>query len=149
MTENDWSTQLKKIEREFDGLPPEPSAASQRMRSENERLDQERAEQRSATLSAAARLFLVLALGAAISMWPYARECGVGLFAYVAVELMLVVGGIWVAAFSWRHRLPRMHIMSLVVALVGLVLVATEVLPRTGYAAVDPQNLPQVRCVGA
>ncbi len=142
MAENDWSTQLKKIEREFDGLPPEPSPAVLRMQSETERLNQ----QRSASLGAAARLFLVLALAAAISIWPYAHECGAGLITYIGVELMVIVGGIWVAVYSWRHRLPRIHILSLLVALGGLVLVALEVLPRTGYAAVDPQNLPQVWC---
>ncbi|HWL39153.1 MAG TPA: hypothetical protein VNO75_02865 [Gemmatimonadaceae bacterium] len=149
MSENDWSTQLKKIEREFEGLPPDPSPAVMRMQSESERLNQQRAEERSASLGAAARLFLVLALGAAISLWPYAHECGVGLLTYIGVELMLIVGGVWVATYSWRHRLPRIHILSLVVALGGLVLVAMEVLPRTGYAAVDPQNLPQVSCVRA
>jgi hypothetical protein len=142
MAENDWSSQLKKIEREFDGLPPEPSPAVLRMQSETERLNQ----QRSASLGAAARLFLVLALAAAISIWPYAHECGVGLLTYMAVELMVIVGGLWVAVYSWRHRLPRIHILSLLVALGGLILVALEVLPRTGYAAVDPQNLPQVWC---
>jgi hypothetical protein len=147
MADNDWSTQLKKIEREFDGLPPEPSPASLRMQSEAERLNQQRAEQRSASLGAAARLLLVLALGVAISIWPYAHECGGGLFIYIAVELMLIVGGVWVAIYAWRHRLPRIHILSLLVALGGFILVAGDVLPRTGYAAVDPQDLPQVGCV--
>lgn len=146
MAENDWSTQLRKIEREFDGLPPEPSPALRQMQSESERLNQQRARERSASLGAMARMFLVLALGAAISVWPYAHECGVGLSAYVGVEAMLFVGGVWVAVYSWRHRLPRIHIMSLLVALGGLILVAGEILPRTGYAAVDPQNLPQVAC---
>ncbi len=143
MSENDWSTQLKKIEREFDGLPPEPSRASMRMQSEAER----RAQERSASLGAAARLFLVLALGGAISLWPYARSCGAGLFAFIGIEAMLVVGGIWVATHSWRHRLPRIHVLALIVALGGLVLIAAELLPRVGYAAVDPQALPQWMCL--
>ena len=29
MPQDDWSVQLKKIEREFEGLPPEPSRASE------------------------------------------------------------------------------------------------------------------------
>lgn len=143
MVENDWSTQLKKIEREFDGLPPDPSPAAVHMQTEAER----RAQERSASLGAAARLFLVLALGAAISIWPYARHCGAGLFAFLGVELMLLVGGIWVATYAWRYRLPRIHILSLVVALGGLVLIALELLPRIGYAAVDPQALPQWMCL--
>lgn len=143
MSENDWSTQLKKIEREFDGLPPEPSPGAVRMHTEAER----RALERSASLGAAARLFLVLALGAAVSIWPYERHCGAGLLAFLGVEVMLMVGGIWVATYAWNYRLPRIHILALVVALGGLVLVAAEILPRTGYAAVDPQALPQWMCL--
>jgi len=143
MTENDWSTQLKKIEREFEGLPPEPSPAAIHLQSEAER----RAQERSATLGAAARLLLVLSLGGAIAIWPYARACGTGLFAFLGIEAMLIVGGIWVAVYSWRYRLPRIHVLSLIVALGGLVLIAAELLPRVGYAAVDPQALPQWMCL--
>ena len=148
MSGNDWSTQLRKIEREFDGLPPEPSPAALKMQSEAERRAQQRAGERASALGAAARLFLVLALGAGLTLWPYARECGQGLFMYVGVKAMLVAGGIWVATYTWRHRMPRMHALALVITLIGLAAVAAEVLPRTGYAAVDPQNLPQVWCTG-
>ena len=144
MSGNDWSTQLKKIEREFDGLPPEPSLASIKMQTAAEH----RAQQRSAELGAAARLFLVLALGAGVFLWPYARECGQGLFVYIGVKAMVVAAGIWVATHTWRHRIPRMHVLALLITLGGLILVAGELLPRTGYAAVDPQNLPQWMCGG-
>ena len=144
MSGNDWSTQLRKIEREFEGLPPEPSPALLKMQSESERRAQKRAEERASAMGAAARLFLVLALGAGLSLWPYAHECGQGLFVYIAVKAVLVAGGIWVATYTWRHRMPRVHMVSLLITLIGLVLIAAEVLPRTGYAAVDPQNLPQV-----
>jgi hypothetical protein len=142
MSEDNWATQLKKIEREFDGLPPEPTARTLRAQSEAER----RAQQRSAALGAAARLFLVLALGAAISLWPYARDCGGGLFTFIAVEAVLVAGGLWVATFTWRYHVARIHAFALLVTLGGLILIAAEVLPRTGYAAVDPQNPPQWWC---
>lgn len=142
MTENNWPTQLKKIEREFDGLPPEPSPGALRAQSEAER----RAQERSAALGAAARLFLVIALGGAISLWPYARDCGSGLITFIAVETVLVAGGLWVATYAWRHHMARTHMLALLVTLSGLILIAAEVLPRTGYAAVDPQNPPQWWC---
>ena len=41
MSENDWSTQLKKIEREFDGRPPEPSPALKRAKDAHRRLVRE------------------------------------------------------------------------------------------------------------
>ena len=146
MIDNDWSTKLKNIEREFDGLPPEPSLAFKKMQSEEERRAQERAQQRAAAIGAGARLILVFALFGALAVWPYANHCGAGWFGYVGAEAVIVAGGLWVAFTTWRHRLPKMHALSLVIILVGLVLIASEVLPRTGYASVDPKNPPQLWC---
>lgn len=149
MADNDWSTQLKKIEREFEGLPPEPSPAFKKLQSEEERRAQERAKQRRAMIGSWARLILVFALFAALVMWPYANDCGGGLFSYIGVKAVIVAGGLWVAFTTWRARLPKMHILSLLVALVGLVLIAGDVLPRTGYATVDPKHPPQLWCSDA
>ena len=146
MIDNDWSTKLKNIEREFDGLPPEPSPAFKKMQSEEERRAQERAQQRTAAIGAGARLILVFALFGALAIWPYANHCGAGWFGYVGAEAVIVAGGLWVAFTTWRHRLPKMHALSLVIVLVGLILIASEVLPRTGYASVDPKNPPQLWC---
>ena len=146
MIDNDWSTKLKNIEREFDGLPPEPSPAFKKMQSEEERRAQERAQQRAAAIGAGARLILVFALFGALAIWPYANHCGAGWFGYVGAEVVIVAGGLWVAFTTWRYRLPKMHALSLVIILVGLVLIASEVLPRTGYASVDPKNPPQLWC---
>ena len=146
MPENDWSVQLKKIEREFDGLPPEPSPAVMKMQSEAERRAQQKTQQRAAFLGAMARLLLVIALGAALTMWPYARDCGTGLFGYIGVQGMMFIGGVWVAVSTWKSRLAKTHILSLVIALASLVLVASEVLPRTGYAKVDPRHPPTWWC---
>lgn len=149
MAQDDWSTQLKKIEREFEGLPPEPSAAFKKMQSEEERRAQERAQQRGAGFRAAARLILVLALGAALAFWPYENQCGSGLLGFLGVEAVIVVGGLWVAFTTWRYRLPRMHAFSLLIVLTGLTLIAAEVLPRVGYAAVDPKHPPSFSCPDA
>ena len=146
MVEDNWASQLKKIEREFDGLPPEPSPAVQKMQSEAERRAKEKAQQRVAMFGASARLILVFALGAAIVVWPYSRECGWGWFGYLGVEAVIVAGGIWVAFTTWRGRLPKMHAFSLLIVLVGLVLIAAEVLPRIGYTAIDPKHPPQTWC---
>ena len=90
MAQDDWSVQLKKIEREFQGLPPEPSPAFKKMQSEEERRAQERAYQRAAMIGAGARLILVFALGVALAFWPYDRECGGGLFGFLGVEIVIV-----------------------------------------------------------
>jgi hypothetical protein len=146
MVEDNWSSQLKKIEREFSGLPPEPSPAFQKMQSEDERRAKERVLTRSAVIGSSARLLLVLALGVALVMWPYARDCGSGWFAFVGVEGVMIVGGLWVAITTWRARLAKLHVLSLLIALAGLMLVAAEVLPRVGYAIVDPLHPPQIWC---
>ncbi|HMH84689.1 MAG TPA: hypothetical protein VK529_01995 [Gemmatimonadaceae bacterium] len=146
MAQDDWSVQLKKIEREFDGLPPEPSLAMKKLQSEEERRAQERVQQRAAMIGGGARLILVFALFAALIIWPYERACGVGFFEYLGVEVVIVVGGLWVAFTTWRYRLPKMHTLSLLIILTGLVLIATELLPRIGYAAVDPKHPPHFSC---
>jgi len=82
----------------------------------------------------------------ALAFWPYENTCGSGLFGYLAVEAVIVIGGLWVAITTWRARLPKMHILSLLIALTGLVLLAIEILPRVGYAAVDPKHPPAFSC---
>lgn len=146
MAQDDWSVQMKKIEREFEGLPPEPSPAYKKLQSEEERRAQERAERRAAIIGSSARLILVFALGVALAIWPYERACGSGLAGYLGVEAVIVVGGVWVAFTTWRARLARMHILSLLIVLTGLVLIAIEVLPRIGYASVDPKNPSHFSC---
>ena len=146
MPQDDWSTQLKKIEREFEGLPPEPSPAYKKLQSEEQKRAQERVKQRAAMIGGGARLVLVGALGVALAFWPYENGCGAGLFGYLAVEIVIIIGGLWVAVSTWRARLPRMHILSLLIAFAGLVLLAVEILPRVGYAAVDPKHPPQFSC---
>ncbi|HEY5022233.1 MAG TPA: hypothetical protein VII30_07065 [Gemmatimonadaceae bacterium] len=146
MADDNWAVQLKKIEREFDGLPPEPSPAVQKMQSEAERRAKEKLSQRAAMIGAGARLILVFALGAAIVVWPYSRECGWGWFGYVGVEGVIAAGGIWVAFTTWRGRLPKMHVLSLLIVAAGLVLIGAEVLPRIGYAAIDPKHPPRLWC---
>lgn len=146
MVEDNWKSQLKKIEREFDGLPPEPSPAFQKLQTEEERRAKERTLTRAAIIGSTARLILVLALGAALVMWPYSRACGAGWFGYVGVEGVIIAGGLWVAITTWRARLPKLHVLSMLIVLVGLALVAAEIMPRIGYAVTDPLHPPQIWC---
>jgi len=146
---DDWSTQLKKIEREFEGLPPEPSPAYKKLQSEEEKRAKERAAQRVALIGVFARLILVAAVGVALLFWPYENGCGLGLFGFLGAETVIVVGGIWIGITTWRARLRRMHVVSLGITLVGLVLIAAQVLPRVGYAAVDAKNPPSFSCSDA
>ncbi len=149
MSEIDWNTELRKIEREYDGLPPEPSPAELRAQREAERLEREEADSRIAAIGASMRLVLVACLLAALWWWPYATQCGPGLLGLVATECMVVVGGIWVAAFTFRWRLATGHTVALLLVLTGLVLVAAQVLPRLGYVTITGMPATHWRCAAA
>jgi len=145
-TEIDWPTELRKFEREFDGLPPEPSPARARARKEAERRAQERMEARIMALGTVARLLLVATLAGAVVLWPYRHDCGRHLIGFLGVEGTIVVGGLWVAICTWRRRMAIMHALAMLLVLWGLALIAAEVLPRVGYAKVDPAHPPRWGC---
>lgn len=145
----DWNTELRKIEREFDGLPPEPSPAAVKAKRAAERQAEERRKERAAKLGVHARVALVAVLSAAIVFWPYRRDCGVGLFTYLGAEGMVVAGGLWLMVCTWRQRMAKTHGVGLVTLLWGLMLIAHQVLPRVGYAKADPAKPAQWACSGA
>jgi len=81
-----------------------------------------------------ARAILGVCLGIALMQWPYGRACGPRLFFYLTAVVALFTTGLWAAVFAWKGRLGAAHVIALVIMLWGLVLVADEVLPRSGYA---------------
>lgn len=133
MTAIDWKTELRKIEREYEGLPPEPSPAQVRAQRAAEAREKKERRERAERRGAWARLALVMVLAATIGFWPYARSCGGGLLAYVSAELMVLVGGIWVTRCTWRLRMGATHALAIGLAVWGLLLVGHQVLPRVGY----------------
>jgi hypothetical protein len=80
-----------------------------------------------------ARVALGALLGAALTQWPYAGVCGVGLGLKVAATAVVPIAGVWAAAGSWRRRMTAAHITALLVIAWGLALLAHEVIPRTPY----------------
>lgn len=147
MHEIDWSVELKKIDREFSGLPPEPSPEAVRAKRAAEHRTQERKRQQVAEFGVWMRLTVVMILVGSVNFWPYARTCGTGLFGFLAAATLIIAGGLWVSGLTFKHRMPRAHATALVVVLWGLVLVADEVLPRTGYAHTDPLDPPRWSCI--
>ena len=140
MTEIDWKSELRKVERQFDGLPPEPTAEelrSWRLAAERE---QQRRDDVNGAVGAWTRFFLVGTLAGSLYYWPYGRGCGPGLYGLIGAEALVVVGGVWVAAYSWRRRAARSHAAAFVLALAGAGLIGMEVLPRIGYAKPDPSR---------
>ncbi len=146
MTGIDWAAQLKKIERQFEGVPTPPTESELRAQRENERREQLRRRKREETFGAASRVVLVLSLGLAMNAWPYDRACGVGLFGYLAASTAIVAGGFWATVGTWRGRAPNLHALALLAVAWGMVLIGAQVLPRVGYAKLDPGARLAWRC---
>lgn len=129
----DWAAELRKIERQFDGLPPEPTPAESRARRQQQQQMQRTRETRVATTGVTFRVALVGALGIGLAFWPYGASCGSPLAAYLASVGTVVIGGFWTSMHTWQHRMPRMHVATIVLVLWGIVLAASQILPRLGY----------------
>ncbi len=80
------------------------------------------------------KLALAVAAGAAIWFWPWPARCGLPLVYLVAAGGGASLLGVWSSAGTWRLRMGRAHVLSLLVIVSGAVLIAREVLPRVGYA---------------
>ena len=81
------------------------------------------------------RVALIVTLAIMMLAWPYFRDCGLPLFGYLSAVLALLAAGAWITVMSWQLRSAAAHTVSLLLLLWGLVLAASEILPRTGYAA--------------
>ena len=92
---------------------------------------------RGATFMLYARVLLSVALGVGMMFWPYEAKCGTGMMLYLAAVATVIVSGTWSAVWSWRHRAARLHTLSLLLLLWGLVLGSIDILPRIGYAKAD------------
>lgn len=137
-----WTSELKKIERAFDGLPPAPPVPTpaqlkQRRSLERRTLERslERQERAAMLIGTGGRFLLVIALSAAINFWPYGHACGFGLDAYMFAEVLIIVGGLWTVAWTWRHQMARAHAAAMVMVGYGVALIVADILPRVGYAA--------------
>jgi hypothetical protein len=147
MSNIDWNAEVRRLEREFEGKAPEPTPAELNARRATQRRAQEREDAVNAAIGASARVVLVAALAGALYFWPYARACGVGLFAYMGAEALIAAGALWVGAYTWRHRMAKTHGIALVMLLAGLVLLAAQVLPRIGYGKANATHPAQWWCV--
>lgn len=134
MSEIDWKTELRKVEREFDGLPPLLTPEDLGLPRKGARRAKPGRRDVQTTAGAAIRLALVVTLAAAINFWPYGHSCGFGLFAFLGVEIAVIGGGLWTATYTWRGRLAKAHVLAMFIVVWGLALIAAQVLPRVGYA---------------
>ncbi len=134
MSDRDWEAEMKKIDRQLEGMSDEAMFPSKTAKSTPEKAQVEAVQSGTSTLGVFLRLSLSVALGVAIVFWPYSARCGLGLAAFLAAVATLIVAGGWSAVWTWRHRAARAHVLSLLLLLWGLVLAGLDVLPRVGYA---------------
>ncbi|MBI2796851.1 MAG: hypothetical protein HYX65_09120 [Gemmatimonadetes bacterium] len=134
MADRNWDQELARIDRQLESVSDAalfPSAAKASP-AERQAIDTRRAGTR--TWGAFLRLALSVAVGVGIVFWPYPARCGLGLGVYLLAVAGVLTGGVWSAIWTWKHRTPRAHALSLLVVAWSLVLGAIELLPRTGYA---------------
>ena len=138
MSEINWAVELRKIEREFDGLPPEPTPAELRQRRDVERQERQHQDAVAASFGVYFRLTLVGGLAVSLACWPYDVSCGPMLFGYLSAVVVLVIGGAWTATATFTHQMAWRHLIALTVIFWGMMLGAAEILPRIGYANPSP-----------
>jgi hypothetical protein len=140
MSPTDWDKEMAKIDRQLESISDEALLPSSGARSPAEKDAIVSTQGKTRTLGVLTRLVLAVVLGVAMIFWPYSTRCGAGLFGYLAAVGVLVTAGIWTAVWTWRHRTARGHVVSLLVLGWGLLLGATELLPRLGYAKPTPEH---------
>jgi len=77
---------------------------------------------------------LAVLLGAGLTQWPYAKDCGLHLYAYLGSVGAFGFASLWSTAWSWRTRKATVHFLSIGLLFWGTFLAAREILPRIGYA---------------
>ena len=144
----DWDAELKKIDRQLESMSDAaliPAPAKNAPAPAKAAVVAERESTR--TWPAFLRLSLASALGIGILFWPYPKQCGLELGGYLIAVSAVLLGGLWSSVWTWRHRTARAHVLSLLLAVWGLLLGAIEVLPHIGYAKADATRPQGWSCV--
>lgn len=150
MTSRDWEKELAKIDRQLASMPeddapssPAPTATGmpRGVAAGAPRPSAPTGINAAGTAgSGKARVWMytkfVLAVATSVGVWfwPWPARCGLPLTGLIAAGAGVAMLGLWSAASTWRHRLGRLHILSLLAFVSGAVLIGREVLPRVGYA---------------
>ena len=135
-----WDEELARIDKQLESMADETLLPTSAAKTADGKAAVRAQQGRTRTLGVLARLTLAVALGVGMLFWPYEARCGLGLAGYLAAVAAVIGSGVWSAVWSWRHRAPRAHLLSLLIALWGLTLGAAEILLRSGYARPDPSR---------
>ena len=132
MSDIDWNLELRRIEREYDGLPPERSRTQLRLQKIQEIAAKDRFLERLALIGIWARLILIAALGVSLFWWPYGRSCGMPFAAYLFSNGIVIIGAVALAIRAWRDRLPWIFIGSTACVALAWTVITLNVIPRLG-----------------
>lgn len=130
----DWNLELRKISREYDGLPPERSRTQLRLQKIQEIAAKDRFLERLSLIGVWARLILIAALGVSLFWWPYGRSCGMPFAAYLFSNVIVIIGAVTLALRAWQDRLPWIFISSAVCVALAWTVITLNVMPRLGYS---------------
>ena len=122
MAGTDWDKEMKKIDRQLESISDDALISTSGAKAPAEKAKVVEVQRTTTTFGVFARLMLAVVLGLAMLFWPYSARCGPGLFAFLFASGMVVVGGVWSAVWTWRHRSAQAHILSLLLVVWGLVL---------------------------
>ena len=134
MSDRNWDAELKKIDRQMESVSDEAMFPTKTAKGPQAQAQVAAVQKSTSTWGVFLRLTLTVALGVGMVFWPYSARCGAGLAGYLGAVGALVVGGLWSAVWTWRHRAAKAHTLSLLLVMWGLVLAGVDVLPRVGYA---------------
>jgi hypothetical protein len=152
MADRDWDKELAKVDKQLasisdDALAGPPPAAPAKGKAPRQAANAPVGEPKgTSAIGVYARLLLAIALGVAITVWPYDARCGVGLLGYLGVVGAVIAGGLWSSIWTFKHRAAKSHTLSLLIVLWGLVLGTMDVLPRIGYGRPDSRHLNTWSC---
>ena len=134
MSDIDWSIELRKIECEYNGLPPERTRTQIRLQKIQEIAAKQRFGERLSLIGIWVRLLLIATLALSLFWWPYGHGCGFPLVTFLLSNAVVIVGGLAVAVRTWRERLAWEFGASALWVVVAWTVLSLHVLPRVGYA---------------
>jgi hypothetical protein len=112
-----WDKELAKIDKQLESMADETLLPTSAAATPEAKAEVRAQQSRTRTLGVLARLTLAVGLGVGMLFWPYDARCGFGLAAYLASVAAVIASGVWSAIWSWRHRSPRAHVLSLLIIL--------------------------------
>ena len=138
-----WNTQRPQTARERDGFHPKGARAQRPRRPSKTEFRLARIQEISAkyafydrlsVIGVWTRLVLIGALTVALFWWPYGRDCGFGLVAFLGSNATAIVAGLALSARTWRDRTPWPFTGSLLFVALAWAVIALHTLPRLGYS---------------